>query len=266
MEKGGIRLRKNVEVAARDSGPLITIITAVFNGAETVEKTIKSVICQTWPNTEFIIIDGGSTDKTLELIKKYDDQIDYWLSEPDNGIADAFNKGLQYATGDYVAFLGSDDWFEPDGIFRIVKEIKPNGKIYSGHANLWSNDGKTMIKVHKSRPERIFQTMRIAHAATFVSVDLFSSIGKFSTEYKIAMDYDFFLRARLGGYNVKVIDSVIVNVMSGGISHNVQAAAMEELKIKNHHLGKKPEHFIWYVAYTLLARLILFIRRILSYG
>ena len=166
MEQGGIRLKPKAEKIRKDSVPLMTVITAVYNGEKTIGVAIKSVISQTWDNIEFIIIDGGSTDKTLQVIKEYDDQIEFWRSEPDNGIADAFNKGLKQATGDYIAFLGSDDWYEPDGIFRIVKEIKPEGMIYSGHANLWNNDGRTMIKVHRSRPERIFQTMRIAHPAT----------------------------------------------------------------------------------------------------
>ena len=256
MKQGGIRLKGKAETARKDSAPLMTVITAVYNGANTIEKTINSVICQTWNNIEFIIIDGGSTDSTLEIVSKYDDHIDYWLSEPDNGIADAFNKGLNMATGDYVAFLGSDDWYEPDGVLRIVNEIKPDGMIYSGHANLWSDNGRTKIKVHKSCPERILQTMRIAHPATFVSRDLFKRIGGFSTEFKIAMDYDFFLRAKLNGYNAKVVDSVIVNIMSGGISYNVKAAAREELRIKNNHLGKKLNHFVWYLTYTLLFNLI----------
>lgn len=256
MEQGGVRLKREAAITRKDSEPLMTVITAVYNGAKTIEKTINSVLSQTWHNIEFIIIDGGSTDSTLEIIRKYDDQIDYWLSEPDNGIADAFNKGLHRATGDYVAFLGSDDWYEPDGVFRIVKEIIPDGMIYSGHANLRSNEGRTIIKVHKSCPERILQTMRIAHPATFVSRDLFRRIGEFSTEFKIAMDYDFFLRAKLNGYNAKVVDSVIVNIMSGGISYNVIDAAREELRIKNHYLGKKINHYVWYVIYTLLFRMI----------
>jgi glycosyltransferase involved in cell wall biosynthesis len=256
MKQGGIRLKRKTANTRNSSQPLMTVITAVYNGAKTIERAINSVISQTWTNIEFIIIDGGSNDRTVEIIKRYENYIDYWISEPDKGIADAFNKGLHKATGDFISFIGCDDWYEPDGVMRIVKEIKPEELIYAGHANLWSNDGRTILKIQKSCPERIFQTMRIAHPATFVSRNLFSSIGEFSTEFKIAMDYDFFLRAKLNGFNTIVVDSVIVNILSGGISHDVIAASREELRIKNFHLGKKIKHFVWYFTYILAWKLI----------
>ena len=89
--------------------PLISVVTVAYNAVTTIEKTILSVINQTYPNVEYIIIDGGSTDGTVEIIKKYANKLAYWVSEPDNGIYDAMNKGLEYVTGDYVLFLGADD-------------------------------------------------------------------------------------------------------------------------------------------------------------
>ncbi len=230
-------------------GPLFTVVTAVFNGEKTLEKAIKSVIGQTWKNIELIIIDGGSTDKTLGIIKEYEKFIDYWISEPDRGIADAFNKGIKYSTGDFISFLGSDDWYESDAFTQIVQSLKPGTEIITGHANLWSRDGCRYVKFHKSRPDRIFQTMRIAHAATFVSRNVFEQTGVFSLDYRIAMDYDFMLRAGLNGFQFVVVETTLVNTLTGGISKNVVTASLEELKIKNHHLGKKPKHYLWLVAY-----------------
>ncbi|HOF19913.1 MAG TPA: glycosyltransferase family 2 protein [Bacteroidales bacterium] len=251
MEHGGLRLINNPPDYSRKSGdgPLFTVITAVLNGEKTLEKTIESVIGQTWKKIEFIVIDGGSTDNTLGILKQYEGFIDYWISEPDRGIADAFNKGVNYSTGDYISFLGSDDWYESDALTRIAQSLRPGTDIYTGHANLWSSDGCRFVKFHKSRPERIFQTMRIAHAAAFVSRNVFEQTGTFSADYKIAMDYDFLLRAGLNGFKFFVVESVIVNILTGGISQNIVTASLEELRIKNHHLGRKPGHYLWLLAY-----------------
>ena len=102
----------------------ITIITAVYNALDTLEQAILSVLEQTYPNIEYIIIDGGSTDGSVELIKKYSSRIYYWVSEPDRGIYNAFNKGIYKSTGDYVYFLGADDClFSKDIISKVVEEL-----------------------------------------------------------------------------------------------------------------------------------------------
>lgn len=102
--------------------PLISIITVVYNGEKTLEKTIKSVIDQTYKNIEYIIIDGASSDSTVEIIKKYEDEISYWISEEDNGIFDAINKALKVGKGKYYLVLGADDYLYTDGINQVVKQ------------------------------------------------------------------------------------------------------------------------------------------------
>ncbi|MFC1603328.1 glycosyltransferase, partial [Pseudomonadota bacterium] len=91
--------------------PLISVVTVVYNGVRNIEQTIKSVINQVYENVEYIVIDGGSTDGTVDVLKKYDSQIDYWDSVPDNGISDAMNKGVSHASGDYIIFIHADDYF-----------------------------------------------------------------------------------------------------------------------------------------------------------
>src|SRR5687768_15692501 len=98
--------------------PLVSIITIVFNGQKSIERAINSVLGQTYPNIEYIIIDGGSTDGTIDIIKKYQHKIAFWKSEPDNGIADAFNKGLSCAKGNIIGFVNADDWYNPDTISK----------------------------------------------------------------------------------------------------------------------------------------------------
>lgn len=122
MQNGGLRT-KGITKTAVSEKPLITVVTVVYNGAETLEQTILSVVNQTYDNIEYIIIDGSSTDGTLDIIKKYEDKIDYWQSEPDKGIYDAMNKGIKLANGNWIYILGSDD-------FLVDKEILQNVKQY----------------------------------------------------------------------------------------------------------------------------------------
>jgi len=254
MERGGLRFKDLSKTGYSKQSPLISVVTVVYNGGQTLERAIKSVIGQTLNNIEYIIIDGNSTDNTLEIIKKNDDYIDFWLSEPDDGIADAFNKGLSYARGDFISFLGSDDWYEPDGLQKIAEAMISDGKIYSGNANLRNNVEGRPLKMHVSRPDRIFQTMRIAHPATFVSREVFEQTGGFSTVYRIAMDYDFLLKAKIRGYEIIAVNAVIVNIMLGGISSDIVSASKEELQIKNKILGKKIKHYIWFIAYISVSK------------
>jgi len=246
MAEGGLRIKNQSKCRQFSGKPLISVITVVFNGGKTLERTINCVISQTYDNIEYIIIDGNSTDNTVEIIKKYEEFIDYWISEFDNGISDAFNKGFSVSTGDYIGFINSDDWYEKEGISRIVQEINSEESIYCGHLNLFSADKCEFVKLHKSKPERILQTMRIAHPSTFVSRNVFYRLGGFSLNYEFAMDYDFFLRAFLSGYKIKVVNKVIANQRMGGKTSNLLKVYKDELRIKNTLLGFKLNHWIWY--------------------
>jgi glycosyltransferase involved in cell wall biosynthesis len=260
MEHGGKRTKgRNKHGFA--GNPLISVITIVFNGEKYIENTIKSVIGQSYKNIEYIIIDGNSTDKTLEIIKKYEEFIDYWRSEADNGISDGFNKGFSYSTGDFIAYLNSDDWYEQNGITEIVKGIELHSAIYCGHLNLYSEGSNKFIKVHKSNPKRLLQTMRIAHPSTFVSREVFG----FSFDYKYAMDYDFILRAWLNGFEIKVINHVIANQRLGGNSSNLKGVFKDELYVKNRNLGYKLKHWLWYYLNLLFHKPYTIVLRMMNY-
>ena len=101
--------------------PKISIITITFNSEKTLEETIESVLSQNYPNLEYLIIDGGSSDGTLEIVKRYKDKIDFVISEPDRGISDAFNKGIRYATGEIVGIINSDDLLLPDALHKVAE-------------------------------------------------------------------------------------------------------------------------------------------------
>ena len=174
--------------------PKITIITAVYNAEKTLEQTIQSVICQTYSNIEYIIVDGGSKDRTVDLIRKYNDQIAYWVSEPDSGIYDAFNKGVVHATGDYVQFLGSDDCLcDKFVIEKIANQIECDVDILS--AGVWVVDetrGLQSLVTGLKATESDYNHTMIPHQGMFVRRDLLLKYP-FDTSYRIAADYLFFL-------------------------------------------------------------------------
>src|SRR4051794_14825027 len=119
----------------RSESVLVSIITIVYNSDKTLEDTIKSVLQQSYPHIEYILIDGGSTDQSLSIIKRYDKFVK-WISEPDKGISDAFNKGIKMSTGELIGIINADDWYEDGAIETIVKHLEKNCDVYCGNINL----------------------------------------------------------------------------------------------------------------------------------
>ena len=194
--------------------PLITIITVVFNGAEYLEQTILSVLNQTYNNIEYIIIDGGSSDGTVDIIKKYEDRIDCWISEKDDGIADAFNKGIKLSNGEIVGIINAGDWYEIDAVSNIV-ECKEHDIIH-GLIQLWDNDEKSFISIPIQSQLR--NSMSINHPSVYVKKEVYMKCGYFNKQYKLAMDYEFLLRANIAGYGFYNSGKIIANFRKDGVS------------------------------------------------
>jgi glycosyltransferase involved in cell wall biosynthesis len=196
------------------NNPKISIITIVKNGASTIERTIKSVLNQNYSNLEYIIIDGLSTDGTLEIIKKYN--INY-ISEADLGISDAFNKGLRLATGDLIGIINSDDYYQPN-IFKIVADTFINNpeSIICGYLKLFFENRP--FKISKSEPYRLNKTMSICHPTVFVPNLIYKKYGNFSNDYKYSMDFDLMLRFYIKNVSFEVLPVIIANMQAGGIS------------------------------------------------
>lgn len=184
---------------------LVSIITVVFNGVDSIEKTIEASMDQTYGNVEYIIIDGGSTDGTIEVIKRYEEKINYCSSENDRGIADAMNKGLKVATGQYVIFMNCGDYFlNNDSLSDAMLEIEDYqilmcGVLYGNKDNVVSPRGFNYWMNFKTG---------VLHQGGIVQRDVFNKIGGFDIQFKIALDYDFFLRAYL--HNVKAKKSEVI--------------------------------------------------------
>ncbi len=181
--------------------PLVTIVTVVFNGEKYLEQTIQSVINQTYDNIEYIIIDGGSTDGTLDIIRKYEKVIDYWVSEPDAGIYDAMNKGIILSRGKLIGLINSDDWYLENAVETVVETYLNNSKsnvIITGAIYRTDSQGNILFKLNKPASflhQKINRIMPVNHPATFVAREVYAEIGLFDEQYKIAGDYDFIYRA-----------------------------------------------------------------------
>lgn len=172
--------------------PKISVLTVVFNSKNELEKTIKSIIDQNYPKLEYIIIDGGSTDSTLAIIKKYESRITTWVSEKDHGIYDAMNKGINLATGDWINFMNAGDTFHTN---HVINDIFGNNSDHSdiiyGNTLLKGNN-HNVISYAKSINSLKFG-MAFCHQSVFVASDILKKI-KFDLRYKLASDYDLFLK------------------------------------------------------------------------
>jgi glycosyltransferase involved in cell wall biosynthesis len=225
---------------SKDNLPRISIITVVFNMVDTIKQTIDSVLAQDYPNLEYIIIDGGSTDGTLELINKYKDKIACIISEPDNGIADAFNKGIRKATGSIIGLINADDWLESTAIDDLVLCYveNPYYDVYYGQCNIVLPN-KINCTPKPNAHAFLTHTMSISHPSVFVSYNSYIRYGLFSTTYKIAMDYDLLLRFMCLGASFKFINKVLVNVGYGGVSQRHRNIAEQESSLIRQNIYKK---------------------------
>jgi glycosyltransferase involved in cell wall biosynthesis len=203
--------------------PKVSIITVCYNSVQTIEQTIQSVVNQTYRNIEYIIIDGGSTDGTVDLIRQYDSHLSYWVSESDKGIYDAMNKGIRKAKGDIIGIINSDDWYEPNAVSFCVHSLLENSSYDGVCGNLifYQESSKLVMREHYcSIPglDALKKRMTIAHPTVFVRKDFYKKYGLFDTCFKIAADYDLLLRASMLGAKIGYIPHTLVNFRLGGIS------------------------------------------------
>lgn len=208
----------------------ISIITVCYNSEKTIERAIKSVIVQGYREVEYIVIDGGSTDNTCDIIQKYENAITYWVSEPDQGIYDAMNKGIAASTGDIIAFLNSDDWYESN-TFERVKEYfsESDADMVSGCICCVRNGERSIIhSKEQDNADDYFLDIGFPHPALFVRAKLFKRYGAFDTDYKIAADYDWMLRVCLAGVKVLVVNDCLTFFSYGGVSTLRRYDALKE--------------------------------------
>tara|TARA_B100000686_G_C16633235_1_gene885885 strand:+ start:331 stop:1161 length:831 start_codon:yes stop_codon:yes gene_type:complete len=192
LEEGGLRT-KGIFKSSKKNKPLITVITAVLNNEKYLEESIKSLHCQEYDNYEHIIIDGGSTDNTINIIKKYESKIDYWCSKKDKGIYDAFNLGMKLSNGDYIGFLNSDDCYTENALKILLKYIKN----YQSHDFIFGSVKKHWGILHGYKPYKIYWSWGFysSHSTGFfIKKSSAKIVGLYNLKYKFSSDYDYFFR------------------------------------------------------------------------
>ena len=253
---GGKRFEKRLDRSGLHS-PVFTVVTGVFDGAQDLERTILSVINQRYDDVEYIIIDGGSSDGTLDILRKYEHAIDYWISEPDKGIYDAFNKACHLITGEWTLFLGAGDVFHDTEvlakIYETVQRVGANAEIIYGKVSLTNNRNipvKTLNRAWSlmSNRWRGGRPMLPHHQGVFHRKKILSSERPFDTSYRIAAD------SKLVYKSIKTVDPVFASVLVatvplGGLStapKYVLTTANEIVRI-NYELGfANYPHQIWF--------------------
>jgi hypothetical protein len=230
-KEGGLRL-KGVKKETQPGRPLITIITATYNSSKWLPHEIKSIREQSYDNIEWIVIDGASTDRTVDILKENEDIVDYWLSEPDTGIYDAWNKGIDAAKGEWICFLGSDDYFAENGVLsEMVAVSDADVDLISGRSILVDASGK-VVRLRGGpwdwNRHKFYQ--QVAHPGMLHRKTLFDKFGKFNPSYRIAGDYEFLLRI---GTQPKAyfLNKNLVCIGNEGVSHTELAVVFGETRL-----------------------------------
>jgi len=199
--------------------PRISIITPSFNQAQFLEETIRSVLLQGYPNLEYIIIDGGSTDGSVEIIKKYEPWLAYWVSEKDKGQSHAINKGFERCTGDIFAWINSDDYYLSNAFITVANAIKDHDWVVGGSKHI-EEDGKLINFASAQGPElkkfdKCFKNgnsfdFRIAQPSHFWSKRIIEDVGQLNEKLHFGMDFEWMLKALAKGYHPTTIDELVV--------------------------------------------------------
>ena len=200
-----------------------SIITVAFNASETIAATLDSISRQKEVDVEIIVIDGGSTDGTIEIVKSYGNAVTYFISEKDDGIYDAMNKGAALASGDIVAFLNADDFYTNDDVLKLVQFAfaSDNATVVAGAVEQIDKNHKIVRKIRATNysTRGFLWGIMLPHPTTFVSLPLFRKVGKFVTQYKIAGDFDFFIRLiNHPEFRLSVLGQTLVKMRIGGVS------------------------------------------------
>lgn len=250
--------------------PLLSIVTVCYNSVKTIERTFKSILQQEYSDYEYVVVDGGSTDGTVELIKKYEPLFNgrmKWKSEADNGIYDAFNKGIERSKGEYIWLVNSDDYLQPNVLQKLHKIITNTDypDIISGIVRLvrdrevlnrWSYTSVSSEReYHKKR-------LGIAHPASIVKKSAYEKWGKYDPDFYIAGDMDWFLTAKENDAIIVFPEVELTNWSEGGISFKKQYRLLylDWKRIYTKHTKSKLE-YLYFLTYRVLSYILFQIRK-----
>lgn len=265
VAEGGLKVKERINVNTNRETPLVSIVTVVLNGQKYIEKTIESVLSQTYNHTEYIIIDGGSDDGTLEVIRKYDDKISYWVSEPDNGLFDAMNKAIDVATGDYLWFLNAGDIIYSDHTLFDIFRSKRDADVYYGQTLIIDKEDKIIGLRRLKPPDKLSWKsfrfgMLVCHQAILVSSAL---VTHYNLNYKYTSDYEWVLKILKKSKAIINTKLILAKYRNGGLSNMViKSSLIERFKIMSRYYGLIPTLFNHIV---ITARFIWFYIRFCRY-
>ena len=273
-KKLSFSFRKQPNLNLPESGseflPLVTIITVVYNNDAYIEETINSVITQAYENIEYIIIDGGSTDKTLDIVRQYEYSIDYWISESDRGLYDAMNKGITLASGEIIGILNSDDLYFKDTVLTIVKEYQKiqHPCVIYGDLLKFADNQKQVSWCKGNLSERAFQAAKILinHPTCFVHRSLYENLGLFKLEYEVGADRELMMRFHSQDVTFVNTNKTLAKFRLGGTTSaqslvNIfNREIIQEYKLLNAYAIDKPR-----IAVVLFTKLIQGLRKWLFY-
>lgn len=233
----GGRRTKRENGTAENRKPFLSIVTIVLNDGDGLRRTMQSVL--QWPrqNVEYIIIDGGSTDQTVKLLQEFDNRLEYWVSEPDKGISDAFNKGIALCRGEIVGIINAGDWYEADAYKEVLKKlaIDKAARVLCGNMQFW--DGLKKAYRTDAVPALLTRDMTVAHPACFVRRSLYHTFGGFSLDYRYAMDYELLLRFFVHDVIFVRTGNVLANMQHDGLAEiNWRRALQETHRARQQHI------------------------------
>ena len=265
----------NVEQSDLMSNIKFSIVTISLNSEEDIENTIVSVADQTYKNKEHIIIDGGSQDSTVDIIRKYNEHLSYWVSEPDKGIADAFNKGIKQATGDYILFINSDDFLiNNKALESIYSSIQDQIDYYIFGVMSVYPDKTLKLMPNRNFGLSTYFKMGSCHQGHVISKKLFEKYGTYDNSFKIGMDYDFVLRVLSQRVVSRSVDVAISCMGQAGISSRKDWAGlsqrfMDERKAQEKNCANvvlKATYPLYWLVYLTYRKAVYFAAKLSSSG
>lgn len=243
--------------------PKITIVTVVYNDVGHIEKTIQSVLSQSYKNIEYIIIDGGSSDGTVDIIKKYNNKIAFWVSEKDGGIYEAMNKGVCHASGDWINFMNSGDYFYNENVIKTMfDENNLNADLLYGSYVSLINNKRTLVRAYDNVFDNAWLGMRLCHQALFARTELLKN-NKFDIRYRISADGDFVNKCIIKKCKFKKVDCIVFEVGTFGYSQlNFLSARKENWLIARKYFPSLKTDlvhlysFVYFIIFRFFKRLI----------
>jgi glycosyltransferase involved in cell wall biosynthesis len=221
---------------ARDSNcaEVVTVVTVTFNSAGTIDRTIDSIAAQTYANIQYVVIDGASTDGTVDRLRSRNTDIDYWVSEPDLGISDAFNKGIGVSSGKYVALVNADDWLEPNHLELALRALQTtDADFVFGDLVLHPSDQEPPYTLIGDRgyARSIRHSMpQINHPTIVCRRRIYEVHGLFDLNFRTAMDYEWLLRGYMRGVRGSYVSGLMSHMSTGGTSHVDYSRGFREVR------------------------------------